>query len=278
MARGWQMQQWTGPREEHFQLAANIFLYAVDKKSLRRRGEGFLVTKDDDAITPSRQVQVARIAYSGNWDPEPGGWRRLAAVMHNENDVALAVETVKLGAGQLGNYKIAHLTGTLPFKLDDAARAEIRNFIQSGGLLIVDAAGGSTAFAAAAEQELAAIYPEATQQLTQVLPPTHPILMKDGKAIEIDYRTFARAKLGNVRGPQLRGVTIDGRLAILFSREDLSVGLVGQPVDGIVGYTPATATRLMANILASTLPASSSKAATAAATTTATTKATTKKK
>jgi hypothetical protein len=269
MARGWQMQQWTGPREEHFQLGANIFLYAVDKKSLRRRGEGFLVMKDE-AITPSRQLPVARLAYSGNWDPEPGGWRRLAAVMHNENDVALAVETVKLGAGQLGTYKIAHLTGTMAFKLDDAARAEIRNFVKSGGLLIVDAAGGSTAFAAAAEQELAAIDPEAAQQLTQVLPPSHPIFTKEGKPIEIDYRAFARSKLGNLRGPQLRGVTIDGRLAIVFSREDLSVGLVGQPVDGIVGYTPATATRLMANILASTLPPTSkptSKATTKPATT-----------
>ena len=248
--RFWQMQQSTGPREEHFQLAADIFLYAVDKKNLRRRGESFLV-KRDESVTPQRQIKLARLAHSGNWDPEPGGWRRLANVLWNENAAELIIEPVTPGGGgKLAGYKFAHVTGTMPFKLDDAQRAELKTFIQSGGLLIVDAAGGSTAFAAAAEQELAAIFPDAARQLTQVLPPTHAVYMQpDGKPMPIDYRTFARAKLGALRGPQLRGVTVDGRLGVIYSREDLSVGLVGQPVDGIIGYDPATATRLMANIL-----------------------------
>jgi hypothetical protein len=266
MARGWQMQQHTGPREEHFQLGTNLFLYAVDKKNLRRRGESFLVKKDEK-ITPSRALKVARIVYSGNWDPEPGGWRRLAAVMNNERDVALTVQPVKAGAGELAKFKVAHLTGTMPFKLEDAQRAEIANFVKGGGLLIVDAAGGSTAFTTAAEAELAAMFPGATEQLKQTIAPTHAILLNDGKPLEVDYRTFARSKLGNVRGPQLRGLSLDGRLAVIYSREDLSVGLVGQPVDGIVGYDPASATRLMANILDKTLPPSSKPLAKKSATT-----------
>ena len=39
------------------------------------------------------------------------------------------------------------------------------------------------------------------------------------------------------------------RLAVIYSPEDLSVGLVGQPIDGIVGYEPRTAAALMANAL-----------------------------
>ena len=39
------------------------------------------------------------------------------------------------------------------------------------------------------------------------------------------------------------------RLAVIYSPEDLSVGLVGQPIDGIVGYEPKTASALMANAL-----------------------------
>ena len=81
------------------------------------------------------------------------------------------------------------------------------------------------------------------------LPPRHPLYRMEDKPIDVEYRTFARQKIGAIKGPQLRGVTINGRLAIIYSREDLSVGLVGQSVDGIVGYDPATATRLMANIL-----------------------------
>jgi len=36
---------------------------------------------------------------------------------------------------------------------------------------------------------------------------------------------------------------------VIYSREDLSVGLVGQEIDGVIGYSPATATKLMARIL-----------------------------
>jgi hypothetical protein len=42
---------------------------------------------------------------------------------------------------------------------------------------------------------------------------------------------------------------IGGRVAVFFSVEDLSTGLVGQPVDGIYGYEPASATDLMRNMI-----------------------------
>ena len=65
----------------------------------------------------------------------------------------------------------------------------------------------------------------------------------------MNYREHAKRVLGSSRAPRLRGIEINGRLAVIYSREDLSAGLVGQAVDGIIGYDPATATALMARIL-----------------------------
>ena len=42
---------------------------------------------------------------------------------------------------------------------------------------------------------------------------------------------------------------INGRLAVIYSREDLSAGMVGETIDGIIGYTPDTATALMTRII-----------------------------
>ena len=58
----------------------------------------------------------------------------------------------------------------------------------------------------------------------------------------------------NALGPlakafQLRGLTVNGHLGVVFSGQDLSVGLVGQPVDGIVGYTPDQATTLVRRLI-----------------------------
>ncbi len=55
--------------------------------------------------------------------------------------------------------------------------------------------------------------------------------------------------MGKLSGPRLRGITQNGRLVCIYSPEDLSVGLVGEQVDGILGYKPETATALMRKIL-----------------------------
>ena len=39
-----------------------------------------------------------------------------------------------------------------------------------------------------------------------------------------------------------------------FSREDLSTGIVGEPVGGILGYTPKSATALVQRLLALVAP------------------------
>jgi hypothetical protein len=47
----------------------------------------------------------------------------------------------------------------------------------------------------------------------------------------------------------LRGILRNGKPVCYYSPQDLSVGIVGQDVDGIYGYSPVTATELMRNIL-----------------------------
>ncbi|MEA2711039.1 MAG: hypothetical protein QOF78_3640, partial [Phycisphaerales bacterium] len=247
--RAWQLKE-TRTKEELFQFVTNLFLYAVDKEGMRARGgDSYIVTPDPKA-KPSKPIKVARIKYNGNFDPEPGGWRRLAAVMHNASQGELAVEMISLESAKLDGFDVAHLTGTVEFALTPPEREEIKRFVNGGGTLIVDAAGGSGGFAASVEKELAEMFGADAKQLDNALPPANTIYSADGKPLrEIGYRRFARAKLGLINVPQLRGITKAGRIAVIYSKEDLSVGLVGQPVDGIIGYEPSTATTLMSKVL-----------------------------
>jgi hypothetical protein len=249
-AKAWQARQ-DRAREELFQLGANVFLYAVDKSNLMYKGETFVVK--DKGVSPASTVRVARLNVGGNPDPEPGGWRRMANVMKNDHKLALDVQPVSLGGGQLGGFKVAHLTGTTAFKLDDAARKELAGYVAGGGTLVVDAAGGSAAFADAAEQELAAVFgAEATRGMARPLRSDHPVLNLPGVKLDrFGYRRYARKVVGDLKGSRLKGLqgTTGDRVGVFYSREDLSGGLVGQPVDGVLGYDVATATALMRNIL-----------------------------
>jgi hypothetical protein len=252
LSRAWQIQQTTS-QSELFQLAANVFLYSVDKKEVLSKGETYQVVADS-RIKPRRAIEVARIKFNGNWNPEPGGWRRIAAIMNNQHKVALKVREVDPSTEPLGATGIAHLTGVGKLKLPDPAREAIKKFVADGGTLVVDATGGNSDFTQSAETELAAIFGVDAAQLKETLPPDHPIYSIEGRKIEdIGWRMFARQKLvGELKGPRLRGIKIGNRLAVIYSSEDLSVGLVGMPIDGIVGYKPATATALMRGILLST--------------------------
>jgi len=107
------------------------------------------------------------------------------------------------------------------------------------------------AFEARAEEMESALADAFGGAKLETLPPDHPLYTAGGGAAdEITYRNFAiRNGVGRTTAPRLQGITINGRLAVIYSREDLSVGMVGQAVDGIVGYSPATATALITRII-----------------------------
>ena len=252
-ARDWQLGNLRN--EEAFQVGANLYLYATDKAPQPEKGRNTLVFADKS--TPKKTVEVARVKYNGNWDPEPGGWTRLAAVLHNRDFADLKVTTVDLDTGDFGGAKIAHLTGTGEVQLPPEQAGKLKAFVDGGGTLIVDAAGGSAAFLRSAETLLRAQFPDRADALTDVLPLTSPVYAAGKEPVKkVQYRLFAAKTLGNETAPRLRGIPgkggkggKGGKLSVILSNEDLSVGLNGSPVGGVLGYSPEDATRLMESIL-----------------------------
>jgi hypothetical protein len=248
-ARAWQLGDFK-PREESFQLMGNIFLYAVEGRDLRFKGSTYLV-KADPKIKPKNMIKLARIEVGDNWDPEPGGWRRFANVMHNTVDTKLEVTTVKPDADALKPFKVAHLTGTTKVNLTGTQRDAIKAWIESGGTLLIDAAGGSGEFVEGMESQLNTMFGRDAEKLSSSIPADHPLYSATGSPMgEVMFRPFARGKLPNgQRTPLVRGITVKDRLAVLFSREDLSTGLVGMSIDGVTGYTAASSTEVMKNLV-----------------------------
>jgi hypothetical protein len=243
-ARSWQLQL-VGGRAELWELMANIVMYSVDRRFVRNKGERLFV-EQDEKLKPNRSVTLARIQYDGNWDPEPGGWERMTRLLHNQHRTELKLREIRLADG-FGDSKLAHMTGTTRFKLDTAQRERIRSFVSDGGTLIIDAAGGSIEFVESAEQELAAIFGDGA---LKPLTPDSPVLRTDEKPLAIAYRAYAQRVVGNLRdAPRLQVIEEDGQPLVYFSRDDLSAGLVGQHIDGIIGYTPDTATELMSRLI-----------------------------
>jgi hypothetical protein len=250
-SRSWQVRSDVS-RLDMFQFGFNIYQYTGASLNTATRPDPYFVKLDPNVQVPeNRKIKLIRLAVDENPDPEPGGWRRLANILHNQAKVDLVLETAKLGDGKLKGAKLAHITGTTRFKLNAGQLKELRNFVDDGGTLIVDAAGGSTDFASSAEKALAAAFGGTPDNFGTILPPKHDVYTLNGAKIDrFDYRRYCRGKInGHLNVPRIRGLEEGDRIQVFYSAEDLSAGLVGQPTDGILGYDSDTAVNLMRNMI-----------------------------
>ncbi len=241
---------WTrrSTRTESLELFANAIQYATASTYATGAGQTWAIVRDTGKPASQRMLKLARIRYAGNWDPEPGGFRRLADALHNAGTLELSISEIKLAANSLEGFGVAHLTGTDQLKLSAPEKLELKRFIVGGGLLIVDAAGGSAEFAISVEQLLRELNPDDAAAEATIA--SDPAFAPDRPLPKPLYREFARTTLsGDFDQPRLQTWKLSGRPAVIYSREDLTVGLVGMPIDGIIGYEPAAASEIMTRLL-----------------------------
>ena len=137
---------------------------------------------------------------------------------------------------------IAHLTGTAELNLTDAQVAAIKSYVQSGGTLLIDACGGSGAFAQSIQRIFAGSTPiAANDPMLQAWAPG----MED-VALAV-LRPYAQKQLGKAAG-KLEQIQL-GKGRIIISGIDFSTGLVGCNAWGIIGYEPGYALKLVKNLI-----------------------------
>ena len=215
---------------KEFGLGADIIEYASERTGLREKRHWWFPESDPN-IKTDRSLRIARLSYDGNWDPEPGGWQRMRAINHNIDKINVTLDEIRLGDGKLDSAanRLATLTGTGAVKWSDAQRGELKKYVDGGGTLLIDAAGGSTEFASSMDAELRTIFGDAAKALENPAPPDDQIYGENIRDIPL-YRAYARRVIGGLKGPRLRVIKSNNRNAVIFSREDLSNGLLGSNV------------------------------------------------
>ena len=88
-AAKWQAQS-EKPARSSFELAANLFIYAAGKSDLLTRFVSPFIP--EPAKPPVATLNVARLRYAGNWDPEPYAWD---APTDGCRSIRIAVSTCK---------------------------------------------------------------------------------------------------------------------------------------------------------------------------------------
>ena len=243
LPKSWQLQmKKTAPND--FRCAANALMYVTDKLQLRPRGVSHWPLKPES--TPARSIKLARVKYNGAWDPEPLAYERFRRLMIDRAQVNIeVVSPVEAAALGDSDARIATMTGTGKYVLTSEEAAGIQKFVENGGTLLVDAAGGSSEFGESAELMLRAMF---GRRAVRALARTAPLFnLPNLKIAEVKYRRKARVDRGLQDEPNLRGVALGERIAVVFSKEDLTGGLVGYEAYNCLGYEPETCFALVRN-------------------------------
>jgi hypothetical protein len=251
VARDWQEYR-NKLKQQSYELAANLYVYAARERLAGMTKSEVRAQMTASVPLPRVGLTVGRIDVGANPDPEPYAWMRMTRVMAQEAQMPLTTRNVQLGDGQLSHLDFAHLTGTTAFTLTAAQRGEIKAFVDRGGVLLIDAAGGSQAFNHSADAELAAIFGPEAKQLDTPMDVNVLVCTLQGwqKIDRVRFRLRAREQLaGNLRHPRLRGLKANGRYCVIQSHEDLTAGMAGILSDGIIGYDVDSATAMVRNIL-----------------------------
>jgi hypothetical protein len=246
LAGGWQLN-WTDERKLAFQMGINLFIYSAGKGNLKNRLESTYIPEDPDRPDSSRRI--ARLQYAGEWDPEPYAWTRFERYFQWETRQGIepvVVPMQNLSAVAVGAEPLAVLTGTARHDFTDGESIAVRNYVQGGGVLMIDACGGCAEFTRSVQTTL---LPRAFPNV-QLWPITegHPLLLASRPHADDLTHPVLRGYASETGGKDLPMQTLRaGKGWVIFSRLDLTTGLLGTQSWGIRGYDPAYAQALMKN-------------------------------
>ena len=231
-----------------YELATNLYLHATDRSPLRPRGVSPwpASTRRPDA-KPAATFRVVRLRHPGNWDPEPLAWKRLAVLARNQHNIEIqADEAIEIDQLDPARHRIAVMTGTRMFTLTPAQGRALKTFLAGGGWLLADAAGGSADFVSSFEAQVFPLFPDEL-----VRPLASHVAYRGIEPIKgVNYRREFSMALGSQRHDiRLRGMLLKDRLAIVFSREDLTGALAGVPAHNVRGLTGESAQAIVLNLL-----------------------------
>jgi hypothetical protein len=229
------------------QVGANYVTYLLGSFQLGR----FLSTTKvyHEAEAPSRDDFVfAQVVHEGDWDPDPSAVHNLLKHVRDNStlDVKFKRVNVQLKDPRAMNYPLLYMTGHYDFRWSAQEAAWLQRYLKAGGMLLADACCGRLAFHLAFQRELAKVLPE---HKLERLPPDHPLYHAHNDITKVRYTPRVTEDHGPLNAPTLDGVTLDGRLAVVYSRFDLGNGWEQFPHPYTYGYSDRDALAIGTNVI-----------------------------
>jgi hypothetical protein len=238
------------------QLGANVIAYATNREVHDKlQGPEALTLADEDA-SGRGTIRMARLRHAGGWDTARNAARHLLDALEKKYGLRPATQIANLPATDpaLVDYPLLYIHGRQTFSFSPAERDRLRQHLENGGLLFGDACCGAEAF----DRSFRLLIEQTFGRKLERIPIEHELFHSPwGFDIRRVERRLPRSDRPSalletelsVGEPILEGLEIDGRLAVIYSKYDLSCALERQSTSACSGYTTEDASRIAMNIV-----------------------------
>jgi hypothetical protein len=265
LARPGQWQRYPSEVVEHISdalaIGVNVLTYATNREPKGKEQAFDTPDAGDSAATNGSRtaIQIAKLRHGGGCNDAPGALLNLLRTA-NQGDLKLQIhaapELINISDPNLFKYHLVFMHGRQQFHLTDAEHNRLKEYLERGGTLLADSICASKAFTEAFRHELAAALPG--HQL-QAIPASDPLFTTAFGGYDIRHVSLrdpqstdptqpVTAHLRQVE-PQLEGIKLDDRWAVIFSPFDISCALESHQGIGCRGYTHQDAARIGLNVL-----------------------------
>jgi hypothetical protein len=238
-------------------IGVNIVAYATGREPPEKLDERPDMAARSEERIERGLLQLAQIRHSGGWDTAPRAVRNLLQALNSTVGLTAStqVEAIPASLEELTRFPLVCMHGRYRFQLPVQQQESLREYLNRGGVLFADACCGSRPFDRSFRDLIQQLFPE--QELS-VIPPDHELY---SKAIGHEIGQVRRRRLipGESTAsldlriesgvPVLEGIEIDGRLAVIYSRYDISCALEHQASLACDGYLEEDAAKLAVNVV-----------------------------
>jgi hypothetical protein len=246
LTRYWQLRQ-DRIHRPIFELGVNLALYAAGKSELKNRLESD--TLEMPPGTPLATLNVARVTYDGNWNPEPQAWQRGRRWLRQQTSLDVDLQETPAEHLDASKTPLAHLVGTGKIKLSEAQVQSIKRYVESGGVLVIEPCGMPDDFLQSIHDELL-LHLDPAAHLDAVADSSPMVTASGNGMVDISHpevRQFVRSYTDVTDWRPMTMTLGSGRIIELPL--DMSSGMLGVDAWGIAGYQPDYALQLMKNIV-----------------------------
>ena len=248
--------QLVGQIAQKVQTGVNVLAYATGREPPDKLERSDAFAEQGERVAIERGLlQVAKLRHDGEWDAAPRALRNLLLALNAKAGVLASTEEKSLVPtdANVFRYPVLYMHGRAAFDLSEAGRDRLKTYLENGGVLFADACCGSEPFDRSFREQIAAMFPGAPLER---LPPDHELFTEE---IGFDLSRVRRNDPASGGGaldanvvvgePFLEGVVVNGQVAVVYSKYDISCALERQTTVACAGYLPEDALKIGINVL-----------------------------